>query len=170
MSLFALATWIIAAGGGLYLLSIWLIEYDKDFQAAAATRLPPAVLAAHVLLAASGLAIWISYLIDDADSVAWTALAALVLAAMLGLVMAVRWVGVYRAGRAAAREAADRPPAARRHLTLVTGDTPVAVLQQAPDAGPPERNFPLPVVIAHGAFAAATLTLVLLTALGVGGS
>ena len=32
--------------------------------------------------------------------------------------------------------------------------------------GPPERNFPLPVVIAHGAFAAATITLVLLTALG----
>jgi hypothetical protein len=53
---------------------------------------------------------------------------------------------------------------------LVTGDTPVAVLEQAPDAGPPERNFPLAVVIAHGAFAAATLTLVLLTALGVGGS
>jgi hypothetical protein len=31
--------------------------------------------------------------------------------------------------------------------------------------GPPERNFPLPVVITHGAFAAATLTLVLVTAL-----
>jgi hypothetical protein len=85
-------------------------------------------------------------------------------------VMAVRWVGVYRAGRTAAREAADGPPDERRKRTLVTGDTPVAVLEQAPDAGPPERNFPLPVVIAHGVFAAATLTLVLLTALGVGGS
>ena len=30
MSLIALATWIATAGAGLYLLSIWLIEYDKD--------------------------------------------------------------------------------------------------------------------------------------------
>ena len=56
MSLLALVTWIIAASGGLYLLSIWLIEYDKDFHAVAATRLPPAVLAGHVMLAVGGLA------------------------------------------------------------------------------------------------------------------
>lgn len=37
------------------------------------------------------------------------------------------------------------------------------------DAGPPERNFPLPVVVTHRAFAVLTLTLVLLTALGVDG-
>jgi len=90
--------------------------------------------------------------------------------------MAVRWIGVYRAGRTAlhaAREA--RQPS---HLILVSGGdhARIAVLErsgevgQASELGPPERNFPLPVVIAHGAFAAATLTLVLLTALGVGGS
>jgi hypothetical protein len=33
-----------------------------------------------------------------------------------------------------------------------------------------ERNLPVPVVIAHGVFAAATIVLVLLTALDVGGS
>ncbi len=110
MSLLALATWIIAAGGGLYLLSIWLIEYDKDFQSAAATRLPPLVLAAHVLLAGSGLAVWIAYLIADSGKLAWTAAGALAGAASLGLVMAVRWVGVYRAGRAAVRQ--SRGPAA----------------------------------------------------------
>jgi hypothetical protein len=33
---------------------------------------------------------------------------------------------------------------------------------------PPERNFPLPVVILHGVMAVTTLVLVLLTALGVG--
>jgi hypothetical protein len=32
---------------------------------------------------------------------------------------------------------------------------------------PAERGFPLPVVLAHGALAAATLVLVLLAALGV---
>jgi hypothetical protein len=35
--------------------------------------------------------------------------------------------------------------------------------------GPPERNFPLPVVIGHGIFAAVTFALVLLTALGASG-
>ena len=167
MSLLALATWITAAAGGLYLLSIWLIEYDKDFQAVAATRLPPAVVAGHVLLASGGLAVWIGYVIWDSDQLAWAAVAALVLAVTLGLVMAVRWIGVYRAGRAAARARKARQAS---HLTLADGSSRVAVLEAPEELGPPERNFPLPVVIAHGAFAAVTITLVLLTALGVGGS
>jgi hypothetical protein len=35
---------------------------------------------------------------------------------------------------------------------------------------PPERNFPLPVVLIHGVLAVTTLVLVLFTALGVGPS
>jgi hypothetical protein len=171
MSLIALAMWVLTAAAGLYLLSIWLIEYDKDFHSVAATRLPPAVLAGHVMLAGGGLLVWAGYLLLDSDRLAWTSVAALGLAATLGLVMAVRWVGVYRAGRASerARQLAPR-------LTLVgsdggvSGDSRLAVLTPEADVGPPERNFPLPVVIAHGAFAAVTITLVLLTALGVGGS
>jgi hypothetical protein len=68
---------------------------------------------------------------------------------MLGPVMALRWAGVYRAGRRAA---------GARHLA------------RAAVVGPPERNFPLPVVLAHGAFAVTTLMLVQLPASGVGGS
>ncbi len=177
MSLLALAAWIITASFGLYLLSIWLIEYDKEFQSVAATRLPPAVLASHVTLAFGGLLIWIGYLIFDSDRLATAALAALALAATLGAGMAVRWFGVYRAGRAAARARGSV-----QHLTLVGGEgwdsgasqmrghDRVGGLAPSLDLGPPERNFPLPVVIAHGAFAAVTITLVLLTALGVFGS
>jgi hypothetical protein len=175
MSLLALAAWIITASFGLYLLSIWLIEYDKEFQSVAATRLPPAVLASHVTLAFGGLLIWIGYLIFDSDRLATTALAALALAVTLGVGMAVRWFGVYRATRAAARA---RRPGPR--LTLVGGEGWDSAASRGPDRvgglppsldlGPPERNFPLPVVIAHGAFAAVTITLVLLTALGVFGS
>jgi hypothetical protein len=171
VSLLALIAWIITAGGGMYLLSIWLIEYDKDFHAVAATRLRPPVLAGHVLLAGGGLVVWAGYLILDSDRLAWTALAALGLAATLGLVMAVRWVRVYRAGRAATRARQLAP-----RLTLVSsegrvsGESRLQVLAPEADLGPPERNFPLLVVIAHGAFAAVTITLVLLTALGVGGS
>ena len=150
MSIIALITWIVAAAGGLYLVSIWLIEYDKEFQAAAATRLPPLVLVSHITLAVGGLVVWAGYLVWNSQNLAWMAVMALVLAATLGSVMAIRWIGVYR-------------------------ETQAMKLQAAIDArpigiGPPERNFPLPVVIGHGLFAVTTLALVLLTALGVGGS
>ncbi len=168
MSLIALAFWITTAGGGLYLLSIWLIEYDQDFQSVAQTRLPPLVLASHVLLAGGGLLVWASYLVFDQERLAWTAVAAICLAAMLGTFMAIRWLGVYRATRSS--RATTRTTRNGVELTLVSGQGGVAVASPAVRAGPPERNFPLPVVIAHGAFAAGTLTFVLLTALGVGGS
>src|SRR5580693_7972832 len=106
MSLIALVTWITAAGGGLYLLSIWLIEYDEEFQSVAATRLPPAVLTAHAMLALGGLFVWIGYVIADIDKLAWIALAALLLAATLGVTMAIRWIGVYRSTREARRSLA----------------------------------------------------------------
>jgi hypothetical protein len=161
MSLLALFCWITTAGGGMYLLSIWLIEYDKDFHAVSATRLPPALLASHVVLAAGGLLVWADYLVYDQDDAAWTAVAAILMAATLGAVMAIRWIGVYRTYRA------SRP---RAQLVLASQRGGVAVLDRPAIEGPPERNFPLPVVLAHGAFAALTITLVLLTAFGVGGS
>jgi hypothetical protein len=45
-----------------------------------------------------------------------------------------------------------------------------ATLVRQPEIGPPERNFPLSMVIGHGLFAFTTVALVLLTAFGVGGS
>jgi len=150
MSIIALITWITAAGGGLYLVSIWLIEYDKEFQAAAATRLPPLVLVSHVTLAGGGLLVWVGYLVVDNENLAWISVLTLVLAATLGSFMALRWVGVYRESKALKLQAA------------IDG-RPIGL-------GPPERNFPLPVVIGHGLFAVTTIALVLLTAIGVGGS
>jgi hypothetical protein len=148
MSLVALLTWIITAGAGLYLLTIWLIEYDREFQSAAATRLPVPVISAHALLAVAGLVVWGAYLITDTPRLALAAAATLVVVAALGLTMAVRWLAVYRAHDSAA----------------VRG-------QRAGITVPPERNFPLPVVIGHGLFALATLILVVVTAIGeVGGS
>jgi manganese efflux pump family protein len=166
MGAIGLITGIVAAGLGLYLLSIWLIEYDSEFHATTTTRLPPPVLAGHVLAAVTGLALWISYLIWGSHRLAWYALIALALAAALGTTMAIRWLSVYRAKRSSIRTAARflAAPAAGSAFGP-SGRT----FGQAADAGPPERNFPLTVVIAHGAFAVATLTLVLLTALRVVG-
>ena len=92
MSLAALFTWIVTASAGLYLLTIWLIEYDREFQSAAATRLPVPVISAHALLAVAGLVVWAGYLITDTPRLAYAAALTLVVVATLGLIMAARWV------------------------------------------------------------------------------
>ena len=146
MSTAALFTWMVTIFAGLILLIIWIIEYDREFQSAAATRLPVPVISAHALLAMSGLMLWIGYLLLDEKRLAWAAVLVLGAVAVLGLWMAARWIRVYRAF------AAPGPSLTRR--TYV----------------PPERNFPLPVVVAHGILAVTTFVLVLFTALGAGGS
>ncbi len=67
MSVAALFIWMITILAGLILLVIWIIEYDREFQSAAATRLPVPVISAHALLAMGGLLLWISYLLLDEE-------------------------------------------------------------------------------------------------------
>jgi hypothetical protein len=142
MGIIALFAWLFTAGAGLYLLAVWLIEYDRDFQRAAATRLPIPVLGGHALLAVTGLLVWTGYLVFDDDRLAWAAVIILGGVALLGLTMAVRWLAVYRATPAVGRLRPEGPSV------------------------PPERNFPVSVVVVHGVFAVTTVTLVLITTLG----
>jgi hypothetical protein len=146
MSVAALFTWIATVLGGLLLLVIWLMEYDREFQSAAATRLPVPVISAHALLGMGGLMLWAIYLLADEDRLAWVTLADLGTVALLGLIMAARWISVYRAF-------ADPDPSLTKVITV-----------------PPERHFPLPVVVAHGISAIATIVLVLFTVLAPGRS
>jgi hypothetical protein len=180
MSIAALITWFSTALIGLYLLVIWLIEYDPEFQAEAATRLPVPVISTHVLLAISGLILWAAYLITDAEPLAWAAAAVLIAVAVLGLSMAFRWVGVHRARNAPAKTDApasvSTPAGALIRATTgpTTSRTAAVGAATTENSGPgtlqltapPERHFPLPVVIAHGIFAAVTIGLVLLTVFG----
>ncbi len=173
MSVLALLTWCITVLAGLFLLAIWLIEYDPDFQRAAATRLPVLVISSHATLAICGLGVWVTYLITGADDFAYATLAILAGVVTLGVTMAVRWVKVYRtsakpqrgrvlagagagAGRGAGGEARPRGP-----FEPDDDERPTAG-----DLVPPERHFPLPVVIGHGVFALATVALVLVSTLG----
>lgn len=146
MSIAALFTWMGTILAGLILLVIWIIEYDRDFQSAAATRLPVPVIAAHALLGMGGLMLWIGYLLVGNERLAWATVAALGTVALLGLIMAARWIRVYRA-------VVDPGPSLTRRIIV-----------------PPERNFPLPVVVTHGILAVTTLALVLFTAVGAGRS
>jgi flagellar basal body-associated protein FliL len=97
-------------------------------------------------LAVTGLVIWIIYVLTDTEALAWVALVLLLVVATLGLTMVTRW----RQERAAV-------------ATGSTGSTAGA-------ERPAEQHFPVAVVYLHGLLAVITLVLVLLTALGVGGS
>src|ERR1700761_1917404 len=97
MGTVALFTWMATVLLGLILLVIWLMEYDRDYQSAAHTRLPVPVISTHALLGIGGLLVWGFYLVTDDDELAWGTVAGLGVVATLGLVMAARWVGVYRA-------------------------------------------------------------------------
>jgi hypothetical protein len=179
MAVLALVFWSATALGGLYLLAIWLIEYDPDFQHAAASRLPALVIIGHVLFAVVGLLSWVTFLITAKEIYSWTSAGALAAIATLGFTMAIRWLGVYRTWRRASSPA-DPMPYAYGAYTLTawarlrarpTGTSGSSSDQVRPweIAVPPERHFPVSVVIAHGILAVTTVVLVVLTVLGVGG-
>jgi len=75
MSIAALFAWLLTIFGGLILLMIWIIEYDSEFQSAAATRLPVPVISAHALLGMGGLVLWLSYILIDQERLAWASVA-----------------------------------------------------------------------------------------------
>jgi hypothetical protein len=144
MSAASLFAWIATVLVGLMLLVIWLMEYDPQFQSAAATRLPIPVISTHALLGMAGLVLWGAYLLADQDRLAYATIADLGIAVALGLTMVGRWVRVYRTyGRSPRHDAAASQ--------VVTA--------------PPERHFPLSAVILHGVLATTTVFLVLYTVL-----
>jgi hypothetical protein len=161
MRFVALIVWFITALWGLYMLAVWLIENDATRQGTAASRLPVPVILAHVTFAVTGLGVWVAYLLVDRPALAWTAVGILVAIALLGLSMFARWIPVYRM--------------AGDEVSVPVGATVPGVPGAAPGMPslreqPAEGSFPLLIVLAHGVFAVSTVVLVVLTALGVGGS
>lgn len=165
MRFVALIVWFVTALWGLYMLAVWLIENDATRKGTAASRLPLPVVLAHVTFAVAGLGVWVAYLLLDRPVLAWTAVGILVAIALLGLTMFARWIPVYRM--------ADDD--VRLPVGAMSGGAPGTSPGGAPGIGslpelPAESSFPLLIVLAHGAFAVSTVVLVVLTALGVGGS
>jgi hypothetical protein len=140
----ALIAWLITAGGGFVLLSIWLMRGGMRQQHEGGNRIRPPLILSHFLLAAGGLVIWIIYLIADKDALTWIAFAILAVVAVLGWTMFAIW---YR----------------RRQARAGGGEV-------AAPGVPAEQHFPVSIVALHGLLAVTTVILVLLTALKVGGS
>ena len=149
MRFVALIIWFVTALWGLYMLAVWLIENDATRQDRAASRLPLPVILSHVTLALTGLVVWVLYLLIDRPALAWASVGILVAIALLGFTMFARWIPVYRTPLAVAGPQEQLLP-----------------IKEIPAEG----NFPLVIVVAHGTFAVSTLVLVVLTALGFGGS
>jgi len=139
----ALVAWILTAGGGFILLAIWISRGGMQQGREPGSRIRPPLILGHFGLAATGLVLWIIYVVTDSDALAWIAFALLVVVAVLGWTMFAIWWQ-------------------RRQRSEVAA---------AVDPGTPaEQHFPVAVVGLHGVLAVTTVVLVFLTAIGVGGS
>jgi hypothetical protein len=136
----ALISWLVTAGGGFVLLALWL-RHGGMRQRVPGRQIRPPLILSHFALAATGLVLWIIYLINDSDTLAWIAFAILVLVAVLGWTMFAIWWQRRQARAAVA-------PASTPGL-------------------PAEQRFPVTIVTLHGLLAVTTVVLVFLAAVGV---
>jgi hypothetical protein len=86
----ALIAWLITAGGGFVLLSIWLAR--GGMRQSGDRRIRPPLILSHFLLAATGLVLWIIYIASDSDALAWIAFVLLLVVALLGFTMFAIWL------------------------------------------------------------------------------
>src|ERR687887_703277 len=127
----ALIAWVLTAGGGFVLLSIWLQRGGMRQQQEGGNRIRPPLILSHFLLAAAGLVVWIIYLIADKDALAWIAFVILAVVALLGWTMFAIWL--------------------RRRQAQA------AVVEQTTPGTPAEQHFPVSIVALHGVLAVTTV-------------
>jgi hypothetical protein len=157
MAIAALVTWIITAGFGFYMLGTWISAGGTH--AGGASHFRPPVVFGHFLLAAGGLVVWIIYVVNDATALAWAAFVDLLVVAIIGDVLVVRWTKDRRGGIDRSAAATTGPGAGTDTMTAQTSGQRLA-----------EQRIPTAAVVVHGLFAVTTIVLVLLSALEVGGS
>jgi manganese efflux pump family protein len=137
----ALIFWVATAAGGLILLTLWLRHGGMRQREPGGQIRPPLVLS-HFVLAATGLVLWIIFLVNDSDALAWIAFVILAVVALLGWTMFAIW---YQRRQARAANASVSTPGV-----------------------PAEQHFPVAVVALHGLLAVTTVVLVFLAAVDVG--
>lgn len=155
MALAALITWVITAGFGVFMLGTWIS--NGGVRNPKLTHFPKALPLGHFGLAAAGLVVWIVYLITDTTALAWIAFIVLIVVALGGDILVLRW----SKDRRARVDGAVAESAERRGVSL----------DATPEAAPnrlAEQQIPAVAVILHGLFAGVTIVLVLLAALEVG--
>jgi hypothetical protein len=129
MDIAALITWLLTASGGFVMLGIWINK--GGHRAGSGTRLAPGLVFGHFALAATGLVLWIIYLVANESVLAWIAFVLLLVVALLGFTMFARWLPVRRGDNAESRF----PLAVVLGHGVLAATTLVLVLLAAIDAG-----------------------------------
>jgi hypothetical protein len=170
MSIAALITWIITAGFGFFMLLRWATRGGLRHTSGTGTHIPPVRIFTHFGLAAAGLIVWIIYLINYSEVLAWIAFADLCVVATIGLVMVMTWAKDGRAAMAAAKAGATASASAGGTAATDVGArrSDAVVRTGAGEVDLAEQHIPRAPVVLHGIFAVSTLILVLLAALGIG--
>ena len=133
----ALISWVLTAGGGFILLTIWLRNGGMSQRAPG--EIKPYLILSHFALAATGLVLWIIYVATDSDALAWIAFVILAVVAILVVTMFAIW---YQ----------------RRQVITAAGDA-------QPMGAPAEQRFPVAIVGLHGLLAVITVVLVFIAAI-----
>jgi hypothetical protein len=107
----ALILWVLTAGGGFVLLSIWL--RNGGMSQTGGGRIRPAVILTHFALAATGLVLWIIYVANDSSTLAWIAFVLLLIVALIGFAMLGLWLSQ--------RNRRDTTPAEQRFPVPIVG-------------------------------------------------
>ncbi|GHF44310.1 hypothetical protein GCM10010218_27040 [Streptomyces mashuensis] len=141
MGIAALIAWVVTALGGFYLLGTWIAKGGKGGKGGTGGR-AVSRLPVPVLFG--------HFLLAAAGLVVW-------IVYLLTDRDVLAWVAF-----------GLLVPVALLGFTMLARWLPVRRTATGP-AVPPERHFPVPVVVLHGLLAVATVVLVLLTALGVAG-
>jgi len=158
-NLAALASWVVTAAAGLYLLTGWLTRTRSGRPRIRAGGPPPAVIGAHASLGLGGLAIWIAYMATAEPALGWIAVGTTFLLAGLGMATLLT----------ATTDAVEAGTATTSTTTTSTANASTATISTATASRRKRAARPPVLVIAlHGVLATITILLVLLAVIGAG--
>lgn len=92
MRVVVLWAWLLTAGLGGYLATVWIRHGGLRQRMPGVTRLPLWLVVGHVALAVGGLLAWIVFLAGSVRGSAWAACAVVLVVAAFGFMMLLRWL------------------------------------------------------------------------------
>lgn len=178
LRLAALAAWAVTALAGSWLIAGWLARGGLRRHGPRIAGVPRAVIVAHFTLAIAGLGLWIAFVVTGVPVLAWIAVGTILAIAGLGMAtLAGGLPGI--AARAGSTSPAPGEPASNtvasgaaasgaRASGEPAGPGPPAAARTAVREVPVHVDRPVVPIAVHGAFAATTILLVVLAAIGAG--